>query len=115
MVAPGIGEFVLGGSLRCVFAGFLDARAGPQSDEGQERPLPRQGLVAGDLDFLIQNLQFPVAGQSLIDQTGQQGIIEKLFESELGGIVRAIRAGPGRSTKFLWHVRSRFRLTLTGD
>ena len=80
---PGRDELSLDGSLRRVEAGFVQPRAGPESDEGKVRPLPRQNLVAGDLDLLIQDLQLPIAGQCLVDQARQQRIIEKLFYPEL--------------------------------
>ena len=62
---PGEIRVSLNGPLGRVEAGFVQPRAGPDSDEGKVRPLPRQNLVAGDLDFLIQDLQLPIAGQCL--------------------------------------------------
>ena len=73
----------LAGSFERVAAVLVQPAAGPDRDEGKVRPLPRQNLVLGDLDLLIQDLQLPIAGQCLLDQARQQRIIEKLFYPEL--------------------------------
>ena len=83
-VLPGeIRVVAYAGSLRREVAESVQPRAGPDSDEGKVRPLPRQNLVAGDLDFLIQDLQLPIADQCLVDQARKHRIIEKLFDPEL--------------------------------
>ena len=61
----------------------VQPRAGPDSDEGKVRPWPRQNLVAGDLDLLIQDLQLPIVDQCLFDQARKHRIIVKLFDPEL--------------------------------
>ena len=53
------------GSFKRVAAVFVQPPAGPDGDEGKVRPLPRQNLVPGDLDLLIQDLQLQIAGQCL--------------------------------------------------
>ena len=67
---------LVSGSQRREAAGFVQPRAGPESDEGKVRPSPRQNLVAGDLDFLIQDLQLPIAGQCLVDQARSIGSLK---------------------------------------
>ena len=76
-------EVVLDGSLRRVEAGFGHARAAPGSDEGKVRRSPRQNVVAGDLDVLIQDPQLLVANRGLVDGANKRRIIEKLFYPEL--------------------------------
>ena len=68
VLAGEIFELILDGSFRRVFAGFVQPRAGPESDERKVGPLPRQNLVSGDLDLLVQDLQLPIADQRLVDQ-----------------------------------------------
>jgi hypothetical protein len=76
-------RLVLDGSLSRLEAGSVHTRAGPDSDEGKVRPLPRQNLVVGDPDVLSQGLQLLVADQCLVDQTRKLRIIEKLFYRDL--------------------------------
>ena len=57
-----------GGPLNRAVAGPVQPHDGPDGEEGKVRPGPRQDFVAGDLDFLVQDLQLPIVGQCLIDQ-----------------------------------------------
>ena len=84
-----IGVVSHAGSLKRVAAVFVQPPAGPDGDEGKVRPLPRQNLVPGDLDLLIQDLQFPIADQCLMDQARKHRIIVKLFYPELSRVFRA--------------------------
>ena len=88
----------------------VQPRAGREADEGKIRPRPRQDLVAGDLDFLIQVLQLPIIEQRLLDQACQPSIIIKFFDPEPGRVFRA-----GRPVEVRRQARSRLRSSEGGD
>ncbi len=82
VAAGGRRELVQLRSVGRVVAVFVQRRVGPERDERQPHPAPSHHLVVGNRDVLRQDLEFLVAGERLVDQAFEVGIIEKLCRHE---------------------------------
>ena len=90
--APWREELILRGPQRRVEAVPVERRFPAQAEEGQVRTAPGENLIAGDLNLLIQNLQFLVAGDRLGDCRRQDRVVEELLDADPGRIVRGRHA-----------------------